>query len=100
MAIIRDEFKHPENNPKAEWRFHLHPEWVYEMTLDSGSIVFMNKQGRRIIFFIKGEFDTKQVEAYDFSPSYRVEQKALLVHLTASAPNGAYEFRIVMEPSA
>jgi len=97
MAIIRDEFNRPENNPQADWRFHLHPGWEHEMTMDSGTIVFTNKLGQRIVFVFKGEFDMKQVEVYDFSPSYRVEQKALLVHLTASAPHGAYEVRIAME---
>ena len=97
IAIIRDEFKQQQNNPRAEWRFHLHPQWEHEMTMESGSIVFTNKHEQRIVFVFNGQFDTKQVEVYDFSPSYRVEQKALLVHLMTSVPQGAYEFRIAME---
>ena len=100
MLMVYDKFDDTENNPPAEWRFHLHPQWKHAITLPSGTQGFTNERGNRLLCVFYGEFDTANVEEYDFSPSYRVEQKASLVHLTVSAPRGAYEIRIALDPDA
>jgi len=97
IAIVHDAFEHEQTS--AEWRFHLDPQWKHEFTTEQGSLGFSNKRGDHVMFVFKGQFDTKQIETYDFSPSYRVEQKALVIHLTAQKPLGAFEVRIALGPT-
>ncbi len=95
LGVVHDEFGFRQTTD-AQWRFHLHPMWKHSSTLENGSLVFKNSDGWTLLITPRGEFDSQEIEVYDYSPSYRVETKALLLHLRARAPLGAYEVRFAI----
>lgn len=92
---IIDTFASPPGMP-CEWRFRLNPIWTHHAKTDRGH-TFETAQGDRLQVVCNGPFETVSVEQYDYSPSYGVQCKAMMLHLTTQRPHGAYSIHLTVE---
>ena len=99
-ALIEDQFLQSISR-RCEWRFHLSPEWVIENdsnnTSSSNEYHFSTNAGSRLTIKVKGNFETMDVESYDYSPSYLVAQSGMMMRLTTSSPAGTYAIHITID---
>ncbi len=96
-AVIKDRFLQPIP-AKCQWRFHLAPEWKLDNDeSQDGDYRFRNPDGDRLHVTLHGNFETTNIESYDYSPSYLVAKPGNMLRLTTSSPTGNYSIQITID---
>ena len=99
-ALIEDQFLQSISQ-RCEWRLHLAPEWVIENdsnnTASSNEYHFKTDSGDKLKISLRGNFETTDVESYDYSPSYLVAEPGTMLRLTTSSPGGTYAIQITID---
>ena len=87
-ALIEDSFS--DTVPSlCQWNLHFAPVWTFKEQAQN-EYRFVTKRGDSLSVRIRGAFQSQIVESYDYSPSYRVEERGVLLRLTAPNPYGMY----------
>lgn len=91
---IEDVVEGPRS-PALAW-LHLHPGWKLIVEEPDGMLL-ENEVGDRLRVTISGW--AKSVASYDYSPSYRVQERGIVLQLTAERPRGKFAVRLTLAPS-
>jgi hypothetical protein len=90
-ATLTDRFDRADER-SAHWRFHLDPRWL-PVHRSEPQFLFEDSEGNRLEVQLEGEFESMQLEDYDYSPSYRVKERAFALELVASVSAEFYTIR-------
>ncbi len=99
VAFLIDTFE-KQVTGTCEWRLHLDPIWSLEGILESGNYGFTNAAGDHLLIVLRGAFEARSLESYDFSPSYGVKQEGLVLSLATSNPVGHFEIVFSVQRNA
>ncbi|MDP4198398.1 MAG: heparinase II/III family protein [Bacteroidota bacterium] len=95
---ITDTFHHPPD-AACQWWFHLDPIWLRQTKTETG-YRFETVNGDTLEITLLGQFETESIEEYDYSPSYGVHARAMMLRLTANGPKGAYTIHMTLKRAA
>ncbi len=102
-AKFEDRFLQPVTE-RCEWRLHLAPEWILDnndfQPQSQREFHLQNTSGDRLKITLLGNFQTMNVEPYDFSPSYLVAVPGTMLRLTSSSPMGIYTIQLTIDKHA